>query len=218
MKAVRGFTLIELLVVIAIIAILAAILFPVFAKAREKARASSCLSNCKQMGIAILSYCQDYDEITPRHCQNASQLVNNGHDCWAWTAVPYVKNSQVFICPSATANTTVDSPTNYGWNIGGCDRRSLGDFKHPSETIMLADHAAPGEKPQGYSGGYIRSPACCTGGSANPYTGAQWPLISFRHNVGANFTFMDGHSKWLPGSGNNLNPPGIVATQYYWDP
>ncbi|MEN6404264.1 MAG: prepilin-type N-terminal cleavage/methylation domain-containing protein, partial [Armatimonadia bacterium] len=62
----RGFTLIELLVVIAIIAILAAILFPVFAKAREKARQTSCLNNCKQLGTAIVQYCQDYDERMPK--------------------------------------------------------------------------------------------------------------------------------------------------------
>ena len=92
----RGFTLIELLVVIAIIAILAAILFPVFAKAREKARQSSCLSNVKQLALAVMSYTQDYDEMLP-----ASYKYNSpGATYWSETILPYIKNSQIFKCPS----------------------------------------------------------------------------------------------------------------------
>src|SRR5512133_889693 len=97
-----GFTLIELLVVIAIIAILAAILFPVFAKAREKARQSSCLSNCRQLALACLSYAQDFDE----------RIVKGRIPDWGagppyFSMIqqlnPYVKNSQVFDCPSVSA-------------------------------------------------------------------------------------------------------------------
>ncbi len=102
----KGFTLIELLVVIAIIAILAAILFPVFAKAREKARQTSCLSNLKQIGLGLLMYSQDYDEMWPfmtyYDCFNppGPGLWRPGAFPWHVTIQPYVKNWQVLICPS----------------------------------------------------------------------------------------------------------------------
>ncbi len=90
-----GFTLIELLVVIAIIAILAAILFPVFAQAREKARAVSCLSNAKQLGLAVLMYAQDNDETYPMGCDDT--WWQGG---WAMTTQPYIKNLNILRCPS----------------------------------------------------------------------------------------------------------------------
>src|SRR5438270_2374879 len=92
-----GFTLIELLVVIAIIAVLAAILFPVFAQARDKARSASCLSNTKQIGTAIMMYVQDHDEGMPPFFIT----TKFGPTYWHVHLKPYVKNLQVFICPSA---------------------------------------------------------------------------------------------------------------------
>src|SRR5205809_846157 len=100
--AKRGFTLIELLVVIAIIAILAAILFPVFAQAREKARQSSCLSNLKQIGTALMMYVQDYDEAYPCNWYGSlwPSVPNTNRYKWMDAVFPYVKNEKVFSCPS----------------------------------------------------------------------------------------------------------------------
>jgi prepilin-type N-terminal cleavage/methylation domain-containing protein/prepilin-type processing-associated H-X9-DG protein len=100
-----AFTLIELLVVIAIIAILAAILFPVFAQAREKARQTSCLSNMKQMGLGVMMYIQDYDETYPtayfhRAFNPPAGGVAGGYEHWSGLINPYVKNFQMYICPS----------------------------------------------------------------------------------------------------------------------
>ena len=105
----RGFTLIELLVVIAIIAILAAILFPVFGRARENARRSSCQSNLKQIGLGILQYNQDFDEKFPPEVAMGMQMFINGANrtdiAWPILVMPYVKSTQLFACPSNTNNS-----------------------------------------------------------------------------------------------------------------
>jgi len=99
----KGFTLIELLVVIAIIAILAAILFPVFARAREKARQTSCLSNMKQIGLAADMYCQDYDETFPMSIYTPGTVVVTFYH----VLMPYMKNTQMLQCPSEKDRITM---------------------------------------------------------------------------------------------------------------
>lgn len=135
----RGFTLIELLVVIAIIAILAAILFPVFAQAREKARAISCLSNMKEIGTASMMYVQDYDETGP-----CGWKTTGGGAGWAGEIYPYVKNNAVFVCPSDPAPIPTSS---YGMNgnlaplqggVAGTQQGvPIAQMAQPSRTIFL---------------------------------------------------------------------------------
>src|SRR5258708_7499889 len=107
-----GFTLIELLVVIAIIAILAAILFPVFARAREAARRTGCLSNMKQVTNAIMMYTQDYDEVLPyQQDGDICDFAKTTHTVWITSIMPYVKNKQVWWCPSADVSAKYGLPT-----------------------------------------------------------------------------------------------------------
>jgi len=152
-----GFTLIELLVVIAIIAILAAILFPVFAQAREKARQISCLSNEKQIGLAFMQYIQDYDETYP------NQQFFNGSNWYVWEEAiqPYVKTAahhgEVFRCPSNPLGTydmwnTFDNqsyPISYAYNAafapnwGEKWNTRLAEIDKPSDTILVTESRMP---------------------------------------------------------------------------
>jgi len=155
--ALRAFTLIELLVVIAIIAILAAILFPVFAQAREKARQTSCLSNEKQLGLAMLQYIQDYDEQFP--LSNLQELP--GQVGWANLLEPYVKSVDVYHCPDfseGVSEETLDQgaeSTTYNYNtmlgygdedvpkmasyIRSFSSQNLAAVQVVSQTVMLME-------------------------------------------------------------------------------
>ena len=141
-----GFTLIELLIVIAIIAILAAILFPVFATAREKARQSSCASNLKQIILADLQYSQDYDEMSVPVRTGSSVIIWN----WCYCIYPYIKTVNVFHCPSqALPGSFLDYTYNYQIAfsaVTGAPLRNLSSISQPAVTVAFAD--ALGESPQ----------------------------------------------------------------------
>lgn len=145
MRRKDGFTLIELLVVIAIIAILAAILLPVFAQAREKARMTTCLSNTKQMGSALMMYAQDYDERLiwnpwpggPRAGARWCSLATSDQPTLVWTEMlmPYIKNTQVFQCPSISAGTTVSHCPAGCSTIGGGCRYNIANYRIASGSL-----------------------------------------------------------------------------------
>jgi len=188
----RGFTLIELLVVIAIIAILAAILFPVFARAREKARQTSCLSNVKQLSLGMMQYAQDYDELLPRY---SDRDCAGGRHNWNVVIYPYVRNDQVFRCPSDTAifpGIGVNYPHVHTCAISGSailPGVSLAKIKFPAETMSLCDT---------YPGALVYCRVCYPNG---PRVGEETNRIPLdRHNEGCNVGYCDGHAKWQKSS------------------
>jgi len=156
MKTKQGFTLIELLVVIAIIAILAAILFPVFAKVREKARQTSCLSNMKQIGLGFTQYIEDYDETWPAGYQSPTSYGNLGAG-WAGCLQPYIKSAAVFHCPddptqngtaagsiNGVAQTITTYPDSYALNVNFTTRfengpATIARMNAPASTVALVE-------------------------------------------------------------------------------
>lgn len=232
-RAAKGFTLIELLVVIAIIAILAAILFPVFARARENARRSSCQSNLKQIALSIFQYTQDYDEkLNP---------VKQGYTPWPVYLQPYIKSTQILVCPSISgAHIKEVDYASYGMNInlnqngpGGAIPVgiSLASINNPAEIIMLADDNLERIPNQcdGYGinatfpnyGGYGTlwwDPQAIRGGTSTlNLNGYPKDVVGpdARHLGGANAAYADGHVKWVKYD-NLYTPPAGLTPVTNW--
>lgn len=209
----RGFTLIELLVVIAIISILAAILFPVFARARENARRSACLSNSKQIALAAAQYTQDYDETLVSYRYRPSSYYG-----WQVALMPYIKSTQVFVCPSARKlslcpasypdkDPAIVSSTGLGSGSYGYNNAYLGDeyggtlydrklaaLARPAETVMVTEissRISTGSTfvPSIWSTAFTVS---CDSTVAN-YAAQLGPW----HFDGGNIVFADGHAKFM---------------------
>ncbi len=212
----NAFTLIELLVVIAIIAILAAILFPVFGRARENARRSSCQSNLKQLGLSVEQYKSDYDSYFPIQ-KGAAPAAG------VWEGVqPYVKSLQLLQCPSEVTppNSNPDAapykpaPLNNGFSdyffnaslTNGAGGRNDSELEQPALTILVGDGTADtsgnqlpyinGSRNGFECGGVIwknTSPNC---NDASAFFHMLAPTAAVRHLEGANYAFTDGHAKY----------------------
>ncbi len=215
----RGFTLIELLVVIAIIAILAAILFPVFARARENARRTSCISNLKQMGLATMQYTQDYDEGLPVALYSVpddyiypdGKEWNNNYVYWPQMIYPYHKSTQVFYCPSSPdPNLTTPRRLNYGANevvityaASAPVPIKIPAIIAPASTYMMMDASDIRINPA--RADFVAAPYYLPGlgdaGGTCPTTINNYgDCMHGRHFGGVSVAFADGHVKWLKSS------------------
>ncbi len=232
-KVKRAFTLIELLVVIAIIAILAAILFPVFARARENARRASCQSNLKQISLGVIQYTQDYDELYPPTYRNNGILwdvqagivqtdssmpgakfetvagADSGHFIsWMDLTYPYVKSVQIYSCPSSRANAIYSG---YGYSTGFGEGIHIGNYNNGNRVGLVLSTAAVQRVAETFMIVEYQSvfntfanPADIGSFARGSNTALNYAVAP--HMDGGNIAYADGHVKWLNRS--RLGQPG----------
>jgi prepilin-type N-terminal cleavage/methylation domain-containing protein/prepilin-type processing-associated H-X9-DG protein len=232
-KLKQAFALIELLTVIAIIALLAAILFPVFSRARENARRSSCQSNLKQIGLAIMQYTQDYDETYMSGMANPG--ANSGRG-WAGQLLPYIKTTQLYTCPSDTTRVTTAGRValsyvyNYNMarkyataNLG--DTQTQASLSAPARTVIMTEIKDAGllivdgetsSPTSTLAASYDfdfhtvtgQIPGASDSTNCAPHATRRCRWGAPRHLEGANYLAADGHVKWFPPASIS---PGLQA-------
>jgi prepilin-type N-terminal cleavage/methylation domain-containing protein/prepilin-type processing-associated H-X9-DG protein len=230
---ISAFTLIEVLVVIAIIAILSAILFPVFAQAREKARSASCLSNGRQLGMAVQMYIGDYDESFPCSCaRNMMMDPMMGDVNWIDTIQPYAKSRQILRCPSDVSplwrQANMPRLTSYGLNsyvmpvaapYFGITAAGIG---RPAECVLIAELADPWLQDY-FQPMFWGDPPKLTDEMLQM---EEWDMVAReplslarqRHTLGSNFALADGHANWMKFSQTWSQSAGGVPTVDWYDP
>ena len=236
----RGFTLIELLVVIAIIAILAAILFPVFARARENARRTSCLSNLKQIGLGVMQYTQDYDEKFPLNVSTPpitpSPLVAGtpaatfvqasdggaGGNFLSWMdgIHPYIKSVQLWVCPSGRPYAPTSSSYGYSTYLASASYSSGGGYPaidprslsslERASEIFMASDMNATYNVYNNNLYYYGYYGSCAGGTGGA-DAANCPMY-VRHFDGQNFLYADGHAKW------HMARSAVTMAERSWNP
>lgn len=244
----NGFTLIELLVVIAIIALLAAILFPVFARARENARRSSCQSNMKQLALGLIQYAQDNDSRLLQYNAvnyNAVSSPNGYFGNVVGPIFPYVKSDQVFRCPSAPRmqggqytmsgggagrygyGTTYGVPYEQNWSARISVAMYLGEFAgipNPTNpgTTLIDRFPEPARQCAFAETRYFTSSYEDFGYGWDSFNALGFPSSGYntkqRHLDGANYAFLDGHVKFLKDSVANVPHASNEAIKFYYQP
>lgn len=224
-----GFTLIELLVVLAIVAILSAILFPTFTQARGRARQTACLSNTKQIGLAVSLYLQDYDGTLPLN-RHAGALAG-----WIESCQPYIRNRGIFCCPSdvstvgwastqaefeaVPATKRLSSYYTNAWLAGNNRFGSDAAVSSPASVIYVAEspHDQLGDHfhPMCWGAADPDYPACSK--SAWAWDGANNETSEIalrRHNNGSTYIYMDGHARWHKWSQVYWQAPGVYEGNF----